>query len=580
MGPIEPLEPRRLMAAGQVDPLFGVNGIATAKPDPAGGILTAVFALPGGKLLGLGTNTGQKLAMVRLTESGTLDASFGNGSGTVIADVFPANSDFAVDPSSGRIATITWDPQGLARNGVAVFNADGTPDLTFNGTSKITPPADFAFSLLAFQVDGKLLIAGIGEVQSTAEADVSVRRYLIDGTPDASFGTNGRASVTEPDIPKALLVTPDGRFAVAGDYDHGDSSGHVFGDDITMFSGDGQLQWETPVLDFSGQIDRPASPQVFSAAVAPDSSFWVLTGAELTHLDHVLSNGELGPSITYGDESDFVPQQLDVDDMGRLLYLTGGSVGRLTTDGNQDPGYGDGVAPLGFDSLPVALTHQGDRAVAATSAFEFTRLQGGASTPISITLNRRGSLIVHGDGGDNAILVSRRPRDGRIIVRCHTGEGEWGDGDLVRSFPPARVRRIGIFAVAGDDHVTIGEGIARGCFIDAGAGADVVIGGAGGDYVLGGSGADRIDGGDGDDTLLGGDGSDSLAGGAGGDLLYGNGGIDTLNGNGGNDRLVVGGIDDVDRGDRIIGGRGSDIAIAYSSDEIISEVETLIDLGA
>ncbi len=85
------------------------------------------------------------------------------------------------------------------------------------------------------------------------------------------------------------------------------------------------------------------------------------------------------------------------------------------------------------------------------------------------------------------------------------------------------------------------------------------------DVVMGTAGPDVLRGGRGDDRLVGRQGSDRLFGGARQDRLEAGRGRDTLRGGPGGDALIPG-IDD--QVDRIIGGRGHDIAVAIRNDRV------------
>jgi Ca2+-binding RTX toxin-like protein len=83
------------------------------------------------------------------------------------------------------------------------------------------------------------------------------------------------------------------------------------------------------------------------------------------------------------------------------------------------------------------------------------------------------------------------------------------------------VASASIFALGGNDHVTINSAITINVKIDGGAGANVLIGGAGNDTLIGGEGSDRLYGGSGNDRLFGNAGRDGLEGDLGQDQLYG-----------------------------------------------------------
>ncbi len=80
--------------------------------------------------------------------------------------------------------------------------------------------------------------------------------------------------------------------------------------------------------------------------------------------------------------------------------------------------------------------------------------------------------------------------------------------------------------------------------LNGGNGNDVLDGGTENDSLLGGTGADSLLGGDGNDNLNGNDGNDTLHGGAGLDTLLGGNGNDTLQGDGGSDVLTGGALSD------------------------------------
>jgi Ca2+-binding RTX toxin-like protein len=98
--------------------------------------------------------------------------------------------------------------------------------------------------------------------------------------------------------------------------------------------------------------------------------------------------------------------------------------------------------------------------------------------------------------------------------------------------------------------------------VQAGAGADTVLGGDARDRVKGGDGADLLQGGAGRDTIDGQRGDDLILGGEGKDIASGGSGSDTLFGGEGNDTLYGFVGDDLAEGeadrDHLLGGEGAD----------------------
>jgi hypothetical protein len=176
------------------------------------------------------------------------------------------------------------------------------------------------------------------------------------------------------------------------------------------------------------------------------------------------------------------------------------------------------------------------------------------SAPPATAAAQTGAVLELSGGPEaSAIGVSTDPGSGELVVRDPGGIEPPGDpcepasGTMTSEFrcPPGTIAAIVGSLGAGDDSLTLAEGIG----IRVGARVD------GRPRPLGGGpGRDRLRGGDRSDLLAGGDGSDLLLGAAGGDLLRGGLGADRLRGGAGADALLGG-----DGADRLLGGPGPDL---------------------
>ena len=126
----------------------------------------------------------------------------------------------------------------------------------------------------------------------------------------------------------------------------------------------------------------------------------------------------------------------------------------------------------------------------------------------TITIASGSRNVIHGDAGDDTIVVNKN---------AGTGNKIYGD--------------------TGDDTINAQESI-NAVTIYGGDGVDKLYGGAGKDTLQGGAGNDELYGGAGDDTLLGGADDDILNGGDGNDSLNGGTGNDTMTGGVGSDTFV------------------------------------------
>ncbi|MBP7408693.1 MAG: delta-60 repeat domain-containing protein, partial [Flavobacteriales bacterium] len=192
--------PRRLTSIGSLDSSFGVgtgfapsNGIEHMLLQPDGRILV------GGQFGSYnGTPRGN---ILRLNQNGSLDSSFDPGSGAS-AGVYA----LARQPD-GKIMIgggfISYD--GTSRQGVARIHPDGSLDMSFDaGTFSTTEPVEI-WPIAAYP-DGKVLISG-----AIALPPLFTRR-LNDGSVDNTFSGT-------PNVPSwCSALQPDGKILIGGGF--------------------------------------------------------------------------------------------------------------------------------------------------------------------------------------------------------------------------------------------------------------------------------------------------------------------------------------------------------------------------
>ncbi len=129
------------------------------------------------------------MALAKVNAAGNLVNGFGDGGGTTTLGVSGANAgfDLSVDGSrlvlAGRSLGITYDPA------IAVFNADGTPDTSFDGDgyrSYPISPSNGRFASVFVTPDG---IVAAGQGSSGVDQDFLLMRVSrTTGSPDPTFG--------------------------------------------------------------------------------------------------------------------------------------------------------------------------------------------------------------------------------------------------------------------------------------------------------------------------------------------------------------------------------------------------------
>jgi uncharacterized delta-60 repeat protein len=577
MATLERLESRRMFAAGQLDTTFDTDG-RSQMPFGAGQL---IGLQPDGKIVLQRQDVGG-FRLARVNSNGTVDSTFVGGATLTSASGTPY---FDVNPLDGRIAFIAPTTKSNETK-VGVFNADGSPDNSFDGDGVITLNLGYAAQRVAWQ-EGKLVLLG-GTFSSDAGGySASLIRLNSNGTQDIDFGNSGKVTLAStPDTLAGLEVTADGRILVCADYQ--DDSGTTFDDlRITKYTSDGKA--DTTFGGGAGYIDSASGNDYYLQTqafdVEADGTIYHLASDQTgTRIRRFNGNGTLNltsAAITLPNNVYNWQRQIGVQPDGKILLVgTGpydfntGQYGWEATrfsgiDGSIDTSYGasgatfpkvqdNGRALIQSDGK---LLVSGKRFTADGGNFEVLRLDTGTLDVGTVSLNTKGTLILTGTPAGEDMGVRFRTKDSRVVVWI---------GNESRAFAPSKVKRIALFGRAGNDTLTIGEGI-RGAYIGGEDGNDILNGGALDDIMVGGLGGDQMFGGGGNDRMVGEGGNDYLLGGAGNDVMYGNGGNDTLSGAGGNDKMF-GGPDD---GDTVLGGAGTDVA-ADDDEDTFDSVETLL----
>lgn len=207
----------RLEAGGAVDATtFERAG------DSNGNIIRSGALTPDGKIVVAGYSAtpgsaGWNAVVARFNANGTLDKTLaGTGSieiGDTNRDELPAT--VLVQPDN-KIILAGETRAGETRMTVTRLDETGTLDATFGQGGTATPGfiGDDYGAGAALQPDGKILIAGT----SASEGDFAIARFDANGNLDQAFGIDGKATVPfdEAAAASAAGLQPDGRLVIAG----------------------------------------------------------------------------------------------------------------------------------------------------------------------------------------------------------------------------------------------------------------------------------------------------------------------------------------------------------------------------
>jgi uncharacterized delta-60 repeat protein len=211
----------RFNADGSVDSTFA-GGFFYSGEAVNSETVTAIGFQSTGKIVIAGPGDGY-VAMRRVNINGTVDVTWGSGANYNIR----AGNDLVVQPDD-KVAIVGTMPEGaISALAILRMTAAGNIDSTFGpGNACATGPCPGVAAMsvgesasgfgLVREPDGKLAVSGSTSLPGEG-GSVAIGRFTADGFPDATFGTNGRATFHfNNESGFGLARRADGRFVVAG----------------------------------------------------------------------------------------------------------------------------------------------------------------------------------------------------------------------------------------------------------------------------------------------------------------------------------------------------------------------------
>ena len=229
----------RYNADGSLDSTFGSGTGYVITPMMHGDLVsfaTSVAIQSDGKIVaGTSTELGYA-AVIRYNVDGSLDSTFGGGTGYVVTDEsFECQFDGAMSlQSDGKIVTVgsCFSPYPYLAMAVVRYQTDGSIDASFGGTGTVSIPindGDFAAQSVTVQRDGKIVVAGYIDVPGKIDVAFAIARRNADGSPDLTFG-GGTGYVITPIMQgndyalgaTGVAIQPsDGKIVAVGDFGPG-----------------------------------------------------------------------------------------------------------------------------------------------------------------------------------------------------------------------------------------------------------------------------------------------------------------------------------------------------------------------
>jgi len=228
---------------GVPDPAFNLTGTLSVSFAGTAGA-SALVLRPDGRICALGrafAGTDYSFALVSINGNGTLDTSWNLTGSTLnklgVGEAFPRDIALQED---GKVLVTGHYLNGLNGYGqpdydVAVlryltsgaldpdFGTDGLVTLSWGGTEYDRGTG------IAVQADGRIVVTGWYDYVSGGFYSwyVGLYRLLADGTPDSSFDSDGRLTLSWPSHSQVsaaedVALQPDGRILIGGYVDKGD----------------------------------------------------------------------------------------------------------------------------------------------------------------------------------------------------------------------------------------------------------------------------------------------------------------------------------------------------------------------
>jgi uncharacterized delta-60 repeat protein len=305
----------RYTAGGALDTTFGGTGWVSAGLGSTDSYAHAVGLQSTGKIVAAGQTRNSQgtydSVILRYTATGKLDSGSGGfgqagrkgstlgytilsmGSTGLSEDQINA---LAIQPDD-KIVTVgsAYDPNYVnAQLTLMRFNANGTPDTTFNGGSPVLLPASTpGWSegyAVALQPDGKIVVAGDSgtyDAGGNRQENFLVARYNPDGTPDTSFNNGAGATV----IPIAswtynqshgVAIDGSGRIVVGGALRQTvTSQTSAYGTAVARLNPDGTLDTTYGTNGIkTGAVLTTSEYAVGGLAIASDGSYYLAGDAQ------------------------------------------------------------------------------------------------------------------------------------------------------------------------------------------------------------------------------------------------------------------------------------------------------------
>ena len=427
---------------GNIDPTFNSTiGAGT------NGAINSVAVQSDGKIIMAGAFTNYaytpKNRIARLNVDGTIDTNFNIGTG--------ANNGInsVAIQADGKILILGGFTayNGIAKNGIARLNTDGTLDASFNPGTGLN-----SYVSLAIQTDGKILIGGYF-TSYNGVAIKHIARLNLDGTLDTTFNLG----IGPDSTVRKIIAQPNGKILITGDFS---TYNNIPRRSIAQLNNDGTL--DTAFNPGTGANGIECVALQADGKILIGGYFASYNGTSRSCLAQLNADGSLNTTFNLGVGPNSSVREIFVQPSGK--FLIGGAftsynntpinrIARLNFDGTLDVTFDSGsganesvsliaIQPSGKIVIAGNFTSYNDTPIGkiaqlnSDGALETTFLNpggfgtGAANVIFSTVLQPDGKILIGGDffsyNGISRNRIARLNADGTLDTTFNPGTGSNG----------------------------------------------------------------------------------------------------------------------------------------------------------
>ena len=390
----------RYNADGSLDTSFGSGGVVSTSFNGTDDVPAAVEVLPSGAILVAGTATtytngaasGSEFAVVEYNADGSLNTSFGNGTGEVLISFSTTMGTLSNDVlssvaiSNSGVIYLGGSSDASGTSGtdfaIAALTATGIVDGSFGTGGQVLKDfagGDDAINSLAIQANGDIVAAGSATIAGITE--IALARFLANGVEDSHFGVKGNVTTNVRglyDSASSVVIQPTGQIVIGGISATG-SVGSVSSDFVLVR------------YTAAGVIDRTFGGGPVVTSFGQPSA---ITQLVLQSNGEIVASGKTTPSLL-----NVTPGTLDI------------ALARYTTRGVLDSafnGTGQTIIDLSVGVVTTASSHTGtfsDMTIqpldASSLGSAFSAFVGSQQGVVSVTTG--GEILDVGNSGSDTV---------------------------------------------------------------------------------------------------------------------------------------------------------------------------------